>query len=186
MAISKSRRNNILFLVVIALLLIPQTRQPIQIFIHKGLALFSPSVINKDKSKVLTNYNWRLQDLNNKAINLNQFKGQVVFVNLWATWCPPCIAEMPSIQELYNDYKNDVVFLIVSDENTEIIKRFLKKHDYNFKIHQSLSESPDMLITRSIPRTFLIDKKGNIIIDKSGAANWNSDKVRETIDNLLN
>jgi len=53
MTISKSRRNNILFLVVIALLLIPQTRQPIQIFIHKGLALFSPSVINKGSAKVL-------------------------------------------------------------------------------------------------------------------------------------
>ena len=186
MAISKSRRNNLLFLVVIALLLIPQTRQPIQIFIHKGLALFSPSVINKDKSKVLTNYNWRLQDVNNKAINLNEFKGQVVFVNLWATWCPPCIAEMPSIQELYKDYKNDIVFLMISDENSEVIKRFLEKHDYNFEVQQPLSDSPERLKSKSIPRTFLIDKGGNIIINKSGAANWNSNKVRETINSLLN
>ena len=186
MAISKSRRNNLLFLVVIALLLIPQTRQPIQIFIHKGLALFSPSVINKDKSKVLTNYNWRLQDVNNKAINLNEFKGQVVFVNLWATWCPPCIAEMPSIQELYKDYKNEIVFLMISDENSEVIKRFLEKHDYNFEVQQPLSESPERLKSKSIPRTFLIDKGGSIIINKSGAANWNSNKVRETINSLLN
>ena len=186
MTISKSRRNNILFLVVIGLLLIPQTRQPIQIFIHKGLALFSPSVINEDKSKALDNYNWELKGLNNSVINLSDYKGQVVFVNLWATWCPPCIAEMPSIQELYNDYKNEIVFLMVSDENTETIERFLKKHNYDFEIHQPISKSPDQLITNSIPRTFLIDKKGNILIDKSGAANWNSNKVRETIDNLLN
>jgi len=186
MKFTKSHRNNIIFLIVITLLIIPQTRQPIQIFIHKGLALFSPSVFNKDESKVLANYNWTLKNLNNNTINLNEYKGEVVFVNLWATWCPPCIAEMPSIQELYNDYKNDIKFLIVSEENTETIKRFLKKHDYNFEINQPINDTPEMLKSRSIPRTLLIDKEGNIIINKSGAANWNSAKVRETIDNLIN
>jgi peroxiredoxin len=92
---------------------------------------------------------------------------------------------MPSIQDLYNDYKNEVVFLMISDEENDIIKKYMKKHDYNFEIYQPLSESPDILNNRSIPRTFLIDKNGNILIDKSGAANWNSEKVRETIDGLV-
>jgi thiol-disulfide isomerase/thioredoxin len=186
MTISKSRRNNIIFLIVILLLLIPQTRQPIQILLHKGLALFSPSVIDKDNSEILNDFDWELKDLDNNQINLNDYKGQVIFINLWATWCPPCIAEMPSLQELYNDYNGKIVFLLVTNEETSIIKKFLDKNDYNFKIHQPLSESPKTLKSRSIPRTFLIDKEGNILINKSGAANWNSEKVKLQIDKLIN
>ncbi|MDU8886118.1 TlpA disulfide reductase family protein [Yeosuana sp. MJ-SS3] len=185
MTVSKSRRNNIIFLIVIALLIIPQTRQPIQIMLHKGLALFSPSVINKKNSEVINNYDWKLKDLDNNQVNLNEYKGQVIFLNLWATWCPPCIAEMPSLQELYHDYNDKIVFLLVTIEETDVIKKFLDKNNYDFDIHQPLSESPEILKSRSIPRTFLIDKEGNILINKSGAANWNSERVRETIDNLL-
>lgn len=185
MTISKSRRNNIIFLIVILLLLIPQTRQPIQILLHKGLALFSPSIINNDNSEILNDYDWKLKDLNNNQVNLNEYKGQVIFLNLWATWCPPCIAEMPSVQELYNDYNDKIIFLLVTNEETDVIKKFLAKNGYNFNIQQPLNESPEMLKSRSIPRTFLIDKEGNILINKSGAANWNSEKVRSEIDRLI-
>lgn len=185
MAISKSRRNNIIFLIVILLLLIPQTRQPIQILLHKGLALFSPSVIDESNSETLNDFDWKLKDIHNNQINLQDYKGQIIFLNLWATWCPPCIAEMPSLQELYNDYDDKIVFLLVSSEETEVISRFLGKNNYTFNVQQPLSESPEILKSRSIPRTFLIDQEGNILINKSGAANWNSEKVRETIDNLL-
>ncbi|HMC00190.1 MAG TPA: TlpA disulfide reductase family protein [Flavobacteriaceae bacterium] len=185
MVISKSRRNNIIFLIVIALLLIPQTRHPIQIVLHKGLALFSPSVINENESEVLNDFDWKLRDISGTKINLKDYKGQVIFLNLWATWCPPCIAEMPSVQALYNDYNDKIVFFLVTDEETEIIEKFLEKNGYDFNIQQPLSESPELLKSSSIPRTFLIDKEGNILINKSGAANWNSEKVRNTIDDLI-
>lgn len=185
MKISKSKRSNIIFLVVILLLLIPQTRKPIQVFLQKGLAMFSPSVIDEDKRVVLTDYDWQLVDENGRSYNFNDAKGKVVFINFWATWCPPCIAEMPSMEKLYRDYKNEVVFLFVSNENQEVISKFKEKHDYEFIVHGALTANPVQLETTSIPRTFVLDKQGHIVIDKGGAADWNSNSVRKLLDDLL-
>ena len=185
MKISKSKRNNIIFLVVILLLLIPQTRQPIQIFLQKGLAMISPSVIKEEKRITLTDYDWQLVDENGMLYNFNDAKGKVVLVNFWATWCPPCIAEMPSMEKLYQDYKDDVVFLLVSNETQETISKFKEKNHYEFLVHAAISQNPKALEASSIPRTFVLDQKGQIVIDKTGAADWNSKAVRELLDDLL-
>ncbi|HUH27481.1 TlpA disulfide reductase family protein [Gelidibacter sp.] len=185
MKISKSQRSNIIFLVIILLLVIPQTRHPIQVFLQKGLAMFSPSVIDEEKRIVLTDYNWQLVDENGVSYNFNDAKGKVVFINFWATWCPPCIAEMPSMEKLYQDYKDEVVFLFVSNETQEVISKFKTKHDYEFLVHASLTAHPVQLETSSIPRTFVIDQQGHIVIDKTGAADWNSKSVRKLMDDLL-
>lgn len=163
----------------------PKTRLPIQVFLHKGLAIFSPSEVSEHNREKLTNYNWRLQTLDDMGYDFEMAEGKVVLVNFWATWCPPCIAEMPALQGLYDDYGDRIEFLLVSEEKEAIIQKFLNKHDYSFKIYRPVSEIPEMLKTRSIPRTFIIDKEGNIVIDKSGAANWNSEAVRETLDELI-
>ncbi len=176
--------KNIIFLIVIAALIIPQTRQPIQVFLHKGLALFGPSVVKGSKQASLTNYDWKLKTEQDE-FNFEATKGKVVLVNFWATWCPPCIAEMPSMQALYNDYKHDIEFVFVSNEDRTVINQFLSKNNYTFKVYTPLSKYPESFNITSIPRTFLIDKQGHIVIDKSGAANWNSDTVRKTIDALL-
>ncbi|ALJ04380.1 thiol-disulfide oxidoreductase [Pseudalgibacter alginicilyticus] len=185
MKISKPKTSNILFFAILLLLIIPQTRQPIQVFIHKGLALFSPSVINDEKQKVLRDYDWKLVDANGNLFNFEDAKGKVILVNFWATWCPPCIAEMPSLQELYEDYQDKILFLLVSNESSETINKFIEGKGYSFGVYGSLSNVPKDLATSSIPRTFLIDQSGAIVIDKTGAANWNSYSVRNTIDNLL-
>ncbi len=185
MKISKSQRNNLLFLGVIAVLIIPQTRKPIQVFLNKGLALFGPSIESENNRTTITFEDWQIQDLEGKVANFKDLENKVIFLNFWATWCPPCIAEMGSIQELYNDYKEDVIFLLVSSEKKQIVEKFLKKKGYMFNTYSPLSSYPKDFNISSIPRTFLISKKGDIVIDKSGAANWNSDNVRNQIKELL-
>lgn len=185
MKISKSQRNNIIFLVFILVLLIPQTRRPIQVILQKGMAMISPSVIDEEDRPTLDDYDWQLVDEHGAAYDFNDAKGKVVFVNFWATWCPPCIAEMPSMEKLYQSYKDDVVFLFVSNEKQEVISEFKTKNSYDFLVYASVSPSPDLFKTSSIPRTFVVDKQGHIAIDKSGAADWNSKKVRNVLDELL-
>lgn len=185
MNISKSKRNNLIFLLVVALLIIPQTRLPIQVLLNKGLALFSPSVISSEDRKTLDNYNWQLEDSEGNTFDYTSTKGKVVLINFWATWCPPCIAEMPGLEKLYNDYKDKVIFIFVSNEDNEKISRFIEKNNYSFKVYRAKSQYPENFNVSSIPRTFLIDKKGIIVIDKTGASNWNSEKVRRIIDELL-
>jgi len=185
MKISKSQRKNLIFLVVIALLIIPQTRKPIQVFLNKGLALFSPSVIDTENRKVLDNYNWQLEGLDGKTFDYSSTKNKVVLINFWATWCAPCIAEMPSLEKLHNDYKDKIIFLFVSNEDKEKVFKFIDKNKYSFNVYKPLTQYPETFNVSSIPRTFLIDKNGNIVIDKTGASNWNSDKVRTVIDQLI-
>lgn len=186
MKISKSRRNNIIFLVLLALLLIPQTRKPIQVFLNKGMAIFGPSVIEKDKRKAILDYQWNLKNtLTNKVYNFQEAKGKVIVVNFWATWCPPCIAELPHLNDLYKDYNEEVVFLFISNEDAEVVNAFLNKRKIQIPVYKPLTKYPLAFNVSSIPRTFLIDKSGDIVIDKTGVANWNGNKVRTAIEELI-
>ena len=186
MSVLKIKKSNLVFLIALALLIIPQTRQPIQVLLHKGLALMKPVNFNNEKLTKLDNYNWSLKDENNTIYNFEEAKGKVVFINFWATWCPPCIAEMPSIQKLYEDYNNRVQFIFVTNDYFSEINPFLKKNNYSFKVFRPQEAYPDFFNISSIPRTYLIDKEGHVVIDEIGAVNWNSDAVRNKIDNLLN
>ncbi|TYA65957.1 TlpA family protein disulfide reductase [Seonamhaeicola marinus] len=185
MKLKKPNFKDLIFLVVVVLLLIPQTRKPIQVFLNRGLALFSPSVSNDSERESLSSYNWQLKGEKDDVFDFKTTKGKVVLINFWATWCPPCIAEMSSLQELYNDYNGQIEFLFITDDSFEVVNAFLNKNDYTFPVYTAISEAPKNFNVKSIPRTFLIDKEGNIVIDKTGAANWNSDTVRTTIDKLI-
>lgn len=175
--------KNIIFFVIVILLLVPQSRQQIQIVLHKGFAMFSPSKTNEIEQ--ISSYNWKLKDLDGNTFDFSDSKGKVTLVNIWATWCPPCIAEMPSIQALSDDYKDKISIVLVSKEKQGVLKNFLKKEDYQLQVYTPITTFPKTFKVWSIPRTFLLDKEGNIIIDESGAANWNSEQVRNTIDELL-
>jgi len=185
MKITKSQRNNIITLLLIILFIVPQTRKPIQVTFHKVLMLFSPSVIDKEDRVSIKNYGWNLVDQNGNKYDFNEAKNEVVFVNLWATWCPPCIAEMPAMQNLYNDYKNRVTFLFVTNEDFKRVQAFFNKKEYTLPTFQSISEIPSELYSRSIPATYILDKKGEIVVNKKGAADWNGDAIRSLLDTLL-
>lgn len=166
-------------------MLIPQTRQPIQVFLNKGLAMFEPSIEDKSNRKTLEFDSWKLQDLQGNQINFKDLKGKVVLLNFWATWCPPCVAELPHIKDLSADYKDKIEIVLVSNESANKVKSFLKAKGFELNSYMPLSEYPNALDISSIPRTFLIGKNGAIAIDKTGAANWNSDAVRQQIEVLL-
>lgn len=182
------KRSNIFIIAIVLLLLIPQTRKPIQVFLNKGIALVvKPSPIDDSKRKTLTNYHWKLKSVEGETFNLDSVKGKVIVVNFWATWCPPCIAEMPSLEALYRNYasNDDVVFLFVSNEDSNKLYEFMVHNNYSFPVYKPLTQYPSEFNVSSIPRTFVIGKTGDIVIDKSGAADWDSDVVKSTIESLL-
>lgn len=180
MKFTKKTLTNIIFVIIIGLLLYPPTKV---YFIR--LISFSPATINIDKREALKSYNWNLKGLNTPDINFNKAKNKVIFINFWATWCPPCIAEMPSIQKLYNDYNDKVTFIFVSNEEWNTISDFYTKNEYDLPTYNILSKIPAQLKSQSIPATFILDNTGNIVMDKKGPANWNSSKVRALLDELI-
>lgn len=184
MKFNKKNISNLLFVTILILFFIPNTRGMMQIFLTRIFS-FSPGIVNVEERKQVTNYDWKLRGFKTEGINFNQAENKVVLVNFWATWCPPCIAEMPSLQELYNDYQDKVVFLFITNEVDEDVEKFMTAKSYTYPVYRSLSKVPHPFVISPIPATYLLDKKGNIIIDKTGAADWNTDKVRATIDELL-
>lgn len=183
---NRQKVYNVISLVVIILFIIPQTRLAIQVFLHKGLSYINQSsLIDSEDRKSVEYSNWELQSDANTTLDFRDTEGKVVLINFWATWCPPCIAEMPSLQALYNDYKDKVVFLLVTSDSSEVVENFKNKRGFNFEVYNSKNSVPEVLRTQSIPRTLIISKRGKIVVDKSGAVNWNSDKVRNQLDQLI-
>lgn len=184
MKLFKNEWFNIIFIVIILAMLIPQTRKPIQIFMNK-LISFAPSVNDEDDREKIANYNWVLEDVRGKRVEFSEFENEVIVVNFWATWCPPCIAEMPSFQELYVDYGEKAKFLFVSSEQHEVVDNYMKRKRYSLPSFKMLTKAPEPMDGRTLPTTYVISKDGSIVVDKVGSADWNSDSFRKTLDKLI-
>ncbi len=178
--------SNIIFTIFIVLLIIPQTRSTIQVAMSKvRVQLFSPSILDEDDQTRLKPFTYKLQDFREEPITIEIGRGKPVFISYWATWCPPCIAELPSIQELYDDYGNQVDFVLLTNEAPDVVQAFLKERQYNLPVYIPRMAPPEKLYGRSIPTNYVVDPNGKIIIKETGATDWNSEKVREILDVLI-
>ena len=131
-----------------------------------------------------------LKDLNNKTVNLNQLKGKVVLVNFWASWCPPCVHEMPSMQRLQNRFfaKGFTILGVNMAEDEKTVRHFLKtKVDIQFPIlfdkHGTALKSWGVF---AFPTSYVIDKKGKIRYAIFGGVDWEKESILNKISLLLN
>jgi thiol-disulfide isomerase/thioredoxin len=148
--------------------------------------VFSPKSTKVEDRIAINSLNLDLKGIYSASdINLNDLKGKVVFINYWATWCPPCRAEMPSIQSLYNDYKDKIAFVFLTTDEKSKVDKFYAENKYDLPTYNLNSNPPSELNTRSIPATFIIDKNGKLALKEMGASNWNSSKVRQLLDDLI-
>ena len=190
MKLNKKTISNILFFGFIIFLFTPfglGTRAKLtQGITYVKTLLFSPSVEEIDKRLTVDTYDLKFEGVvSANDINLESLKGKVVFINYWATWCPPCIAEMPMIHKLYLDYNEKLVFLFVTTDSNEKVEKFYGKNDYNFPTYNQLSKAPLQLEVSTIPTTFILDKNGKLALSEFGAVNWNSNSIRELLDKLI-
>ena len=115
---------------------------------------------------------FKLKDLDGKELSLSDLKGKKVFINFWATWCPPCKAEMPEIEKIYQETKNSdlVIVAIEIGEPLSTVKPFINNNKYNFKVLLDLDQSVATKYGISaIPTSYFIDKTGNIVSKNVGA-----------------
>lgn len=180
----KANWGNLLFIVVLGLLLIPQTGLPIKVFVQR-IVSFAPSVTDAAEREAITNYHWPLQTLEGEWENFSASEDRVVVLNYWATWCPPCIAEMPSLQSLYDRYGDAVDFYFVTSEDSQKVARFLRKKGYDLPVYIQSLGAPSGLTSEALPTTYVISKKGRVAIRKTGAARWDAPTVTHTLDTLL-
>lgn len=131
-------------------------------------------------------YSGKFLDLDGQLVDLQSYRNQTIFINLWATWCPPCIAEMPHIESLYQKMKDNesISFLMINlDEDPEKPVRFIAKKEYTFPVvHASYGITPS-LRHQSIPTTLVISPEGKIIFRQEGMSNFDTEEFREFLLN---
>ena len=178
--------TDFIFVIFIILLIIPGTRKEVSSFFIRMVSL-PPSELSYDDQFIINDQSrsWQFYDLNGNTISLAALQDKPIFLNFWATWCPPCIGELPGIADLYADYKDKIHFVLVSNEPPDKVNDFAKKHGYEYLPFYIHTNTPSDFATQSIPATFLISKKGKVVINKKGAARWNSGKMKKIIDGLL-
>ncbi|MBM4307812.1 MAG: TlpA family protein disulfide reductase [Deltaproteobacteria bacterium] len=132
---------------------------------------------------------FNLEDLGGKKVSLKQYKGQVVFLNFWATWCGPCKEEMPSMEALYQKFKEGgFAFLAISVDYEEkrIVKEFIQKHRYTFPVLiDPKCVTLDLYGVKGIPTTILIDKKGKMIGRITGPKDWKNPEIENILNQLV-
>lgn len=130
-----------------------------------------------------------LSDLGGRKVSLSDYRGKVVLLNFWATWCPPCKAEMPGMEKLYQTFKDnpDFVMLAVdSQEQASVVQKFITDNQYHFKVLLDTDGQVNAKYSvQAIPTTYLIDRQGRVIAGKAGAHDWASPVVTQAIRDLL-
>lgn len=119
-------------------------------------------------------------------IQLEEFKGEVVFINFWGTWCGPCVAEMPALQKLYEAKSSNVKFAFIAmQDKPEKINSFLKKTSYTIPVYEANSKFSTEIHPNTYPTTYILNKKGEIVLFERGAVNWNAPEVHQLLDKLI-
>ena len=182
------KAGDIIFWILIILFLIPGPRKVIITTLNRAvLHLKAPRIMNEEKQEQLTDmdYNWTLAWSKNQPYYFSNLRFKVVVLNFWATWCPPCVAEMPEFQSLYRKYGDRVAFLMVTNDKPEAVEAFIKKNHYQFPVLYLAENPPEPLSFSALPTTFIISKEGRVVTKKTGAANWDSKAMEKILDELL-
>jgi thiol-disulfide isomerase/thioredoxin len=178
--------GDLIFYIFLILLIIPATRKPISTGLIR-LTMLKPKVENSRELPSITEADKALAfvDMDGNTYTLEDFDGEVILLNFWATWCPPCRAEMPSLQNLYDDYGNKIKMILITSEEEQVVADYLNEYNYQLPVYFHRGGIAPSFQVRSIPTTYLISKQGNILTEKTGAANWNSASFKEQLDELI-
>ena len=175
---------DLLFILILILLIIPGSRKELMTYGSK-IRMYLTSVEAKEQTSELEGKNTVvLRDQQGNQYTLSDFLDKPVFINYWATWCPPCRAEMPTIEKLYKQYGEDVNFLIVSNQPLSKQNNFLAEEDYDFPYYRLISRPGGSFSYSVLPTSMVIAENNRIILRKEGAVNWQSRKVKKIFNEL--
>ena len=145
----------------------------------------SPTIIQLEKRGKISDYDWKLKDWSGKFINFNEAKGKVTFITFWTSWHMPSQAQLKDIQYLYDTFGNKIKFYIITNEEREPVELFMKKKGYTFPVtYQIIGETSPLSLLKP-PGSYVIDKKGFIVIHQNAIADWDNEKVNNLLNDLI-
>ncbi|WP_288096342.1 TlpA disulfide reductase family protein [Hydrotalea sp.] len=186
----KKNAFTILMVIAVGILLVSPDAKSFVLRQLMATGLFNASIDKRDvdiSNKVNTDFDF--SDIKGNLQNTSSLRGKVVFINFWASWCPPCRAEFPSIETLYTKFKDrpDIFFLTIN-EDSELAtgKAYLDKEKFSIPMYQSKGNVPEKVYSGALPTTIVLDKTGKIRFHHTGFANYASDKFVKQIEELIN
>lgn len=184
MKITKKKVLNILPILVVLAFFVTPLGYYGKVLLNRIFAS-EPTIIQSTDRNRIADYHWKLKNENSAYFDFKKSRGKVVFINFWATWQLPSVAQLSDIQELYDDYHNKMDFYIITDEEQEPVIEFMEKNDYTFPItYQIIGEkSPIALLKPS--GSYILDKKGFIVVHQTAISDWDNKKVTTLLDSLL-
>lgn len=183
----KKHIKTVVFIAVVLVILFVPAAKATLIQGLMEIGLFKPNTESKSVDVNSDLVSIKFKDVKGNVVSLADLKGKVIFLNFWATWCPPCLAEMPSINKFYEQFKDqeDVVFLMIdADSDFPKAQAYLDRKKYQFPVYTFASDLPKTIFKGSLPTTVVFDKQGRIAMNGEGAANYASEKFISFIKQL--
>ncbi|MEP0711060.1 MAG: TlpA disulfide reductase family protein, partial [Algoriphagus sp.] len=144
--------------------------------------LIKPQIEIPDLTDQQFDYRGKFMTFDGQQLNLESYQGKTLFINLWASWCGPCRAEMPHISELYKSVQNepDLEFLMIGiDNDIEKSRSFIEGKSWTFPTAHASFGLNQSLQSESIPTTMVVNPEGKIVFYQEGMSNFNTDEFRE-------
>jgi thiol-disulfide isomerase/thioredoxin len=145
----------------------------------------APDEIDLDAPGRPAEYNWTLQDLDGRPVKFSEYEGKAVFLNIWATWCPPCVGEMPSIARLAGDPrwqgKNIAFVCAATDHSLETVRQYVSDKKWPMTILHA-DGLPGAFLTDGIPATFIIAPDGRVVSMTEGGREWDDPGVVKSLE----
>lgn len=174
--IRKNWVTTVLFAFLIIMILSPSAKSwLLQQFISTGL--FNAK-IKTEKPEATPASNFTYQNMNGIVSSTASLRGKVVFINFWATWCPPCRAEMPSMYQLYTKLRNDsnIVFIFINeDDNPAKVNSYLQENNMSLPVYTADDDATGNIFGGTLPTTVVMDTMGKIVLKHEGMAQYNTD-----------
>jgi thiol-disulfide isomerase/thioredoxin len=149
--------------------------------------IIKPDIEQRDKDYGNFNYQGSLLDANGKRVDLESYRGKTVFVNLWATWCPPCRAEMPHIENLYQKLQaaGNVEFVMIAlDKDFKKSLKYVEDKNFSFPVFHAAYGLNTAMQSESIPTTLVISPSGEVVFYQEGMSNFDTDSFRTFLEQL--
>ena len=187
---AKSKKRDIIELgiIIVIFAVIYLTGSQAEVFGKVQQAVLFTGVMNAgelDESvQASADYDFKLLNEQGEIIHVESLRGKNIFINIWATWCAPCVAEMPGINELYNKTKDSdqaVFLMITEDKDFQVAKDWIAKKGFDFPIYKLASPLPEMYETNVVPTTVVISSEGKVVVKKTGMANYNTKRFRKLL-----
>lgn len=179
-------KKNIVYLILLGIIAAFVVIKPLREFVSSqfGMTATVDKVV-AESSFSDADVDIELKGINVPDANLKDFKGQVIFLNFWGTWCPPCRKEWPSIEALHKDKSERIKFVLIAmQDKEEDVKKFLSENSYSAPVYIAQSPLTPKMLPNVFPSTFIVGKNLQILKKEENVADWNSNENRNFVDNV--